>query len=157
MSVLNGVIIRPVRASDLSGLLQLYTELAEGREESVPATTGEGGQTLRAIIADPARHLLVAVLEGDVVGSVDVIVIPNLTRHGRPWAIMENVVVAQRHRRAGVGAALVRSPLAEVAKAGFYKMQLHTGKQRYGAHAFYRALGMEAVAEGFKIYFSASG
>jgi GNAT superfamily N-acetyltransferase len=131
--------------------------LAEGREESVPAATGEGGQALDAIIADPARHLLVAVLEGDVVGSVDVIVIPNLTHHGRPWAIMENVIVAQRHRRAGVGAALMRSALAEVTKAGCYKMQLHSGNQRSGAHAFYRALGMEAVAEGFKIYFSTTG
>ena len=65
--------------------------------------------------------------------------------------------MAQRHRRAGVGAALMRSALAEVTKAGCYKMQLHSGNQRSGAHAFYRAFGMEAVAEGFKIYFSASG
>jgi GNAT superfamily N-acetyltransferase len=150
---MSDVIIRPARAGDLSGLLRLYAELAEGREESAPAATGEGGPTFDAIIADPPRHLLVAVVEGDVVGSVDVIVIPNLTHHGRPWAIMENVIVAQRHRRAGVGAALMRSALAVVTEAGCYKMQLHSGKQRSDAHAFYRALGMEAVAEGFKIYF----
>jgi predicted N-acetyltransferase YhbS len=153
---MNRVIIRPVQSSDLSGLLALYTELAEGRDEAIPATSEDGGQVLDAIVADPARHLLVAVSDGEVVGSVDLIVIPNLTRHGRPWAILENVIVAGRHRRAGVGAALLRSALAEATRAGCYKMQLHSGKQRSGAHAFYRALGMEAAAEGFKIYFSTS-
>jgi GNAT superfamily N-acetyltransferase len=154
---MNDVIVRSAQASDIGGLLELYTELAEGRGESVPSTAEAGRPILDAIIDDPARHLLVAVVGGDIAGSVDVIVIPNLTHNGRPWAIMENVIVAQRHRRAGVGSALMRSALAEAIKAGCYKMQLHSGKQRSGAHAFYRALGMEAVAEGFKIYFSASG
>jgi GNAT superfamily N-acetyltransferase len=154
--IMNDVIIRPVQASDLRCLLALYTELAEGRDESIPAADEDGLRILDAIVADPARHLLVAVSDGEVVGSVDMIVIPNLTHHGRPWAIMENVIVAERRRRSGVGTALLRSALGEAAKAGCYKMQLHSGKQRSGAHAFYRARGMEAIAEGFKIYFSTS-
>jgi len=36
--------------------------------------------------------------------------------------------------------------------ANCYKVQLHSGKQRSEAHAFYRSLGFNVVAEGFKVY-----
>ena len=36
--------------------------------------------------------------------------------------------------------------------AGCYKVQLHSGKRWVEAHRFYRTLGFEAVAEGFKNY-----
>jgi hypothetical protein len=36
--------------------------------------------------------------------------------------------------------------------ANCYKVQLHSGKQRAEAHAFYRSLRFNAVAEGFKVY-----
>ena len=38
--------------------------------------------------------------------------------------------------------------------ANCYKLQLISGKQRGPAHSFYRNLGLEAVAEGFKVYFA---
>jgi hypothetical protein len=37
--------------------------------------------------------------------------------------------------------------------AGCCKLQLVSGKPRAEAHEFYRSLGLDAVAEGFKIYF----
>ncbi len=37
--------------------------------------------------------------------------------------------------------------------AGCCKVQLLSGKHRAEAHEFYRSLGLEPVAEGFKIYF----
>jgi hypothetical protein len=37
--------------------------------------------------------------------------------------------------------------------AGVYKLQLISGKHRAEAHDFYRSMSLNAVAEGFKIYF----
>ena len=77
--------------------------------------------------------------------------VTNLTHTGRPWAVVENVVVAHVHRRRGVGRALMQEAMAQARRVGCYKVQLTSGKHRAEAHAFYRSLGFEAVAEGFKV------
>jgi len=147
------VSVRRAQPADLDSLLALYTELAEGRDVSVPAAAPAAAPILAAIVADPARHLRVATVGGKAVGSVDMVVVPNVTHHGRPWAVVENVIVAEAHRRTGVGACLITVVLDEARAAGCYKVLLHSGKQRTWAHSFYRSLGFEAVAEGFKFYF----
>jgi GNAT superfamily N-acetyltransferase len=95
----------------------------------------------------------VAELEGAVVGTADLLVVPNLTHRGDPWAIVENVVVATAARRRGVGRALLSHAVELARRAGCYKLQLLSMKHRTEAHAFYRSLGIEPVAEGFRIYF----
>jgi GNAT superfamily N-acetyltransferase len=81
------------------------------------------------------------------------VVVPNLTHRGEPWAIVENVIVASAARRTGVGRALMARLIELARAAGCYKLQLLSGKHRAEAHAFYRSMGLDAVAEGFKIYF----
>ena len=51
-------------------------------------------EAIEEIVADPARSLLVAEIDGELVGTVDVLIAPNLTHHAQPWALVENVVVA---------------------------------------------------------------
>jgi ribosomal protein S18 acetylase RimI-like enzyme len=65
---------------------------------------------------------------------------------------VENVVVAGDLRGCGIGSALMGHVIDIARAAGCYKVQLLSGSQRTGAHAFYRSLGMEPVAEGFKLY-----
>ena len=78
--------------------------------------------------------------------------VPNLTHGCEPWAIVENVIVASAARRTGVGRALLGHLIELARKAGCYKLQLVSGKHRAEAHEFYRSMGLDAVAEGFKIY-----
>jgi len=108
---------------------------------------------LSEILADPRRQLLVAIVDGRIVGTADLLVVPNLTHRGKPWAIVENVIVADAGRRAGVGTQLMKRLIELAQTAGCYKLQLHSGNRRANAHEFYRSLGFEAVAQGFKIYF----
>jgi GNAT superfamily N-acetyltransferase len=147
------VLVRRARAADLDGLLSLYGELADVRVTAAPADRAASEPLLAAILSDERRQLVVAIVDGQLVGTADLLVVPNLTHHGKPWAVVENVIVARGVRRTGVGRELM-SHLIEVARAaGCYKLQLHSGKQRVEAHEFYRGLGLDAVAEGFKIYF----
>jgi GNAT superfamily N-acetyltransferase len=90
----------------------------------------------------------------DVVGTVTLLVMPNLGYGCRPSAFVEAMVVADSHRRRGVGRALVERLLADAAAAGCHKVQLLTHKRHAsdGAHDFYRALGFTAEAEGFRLY-----
>ena len=71
-------------------------------------------------------------------------VIPNLTRGGAPYAIIENVVVDEAHRGQGIGKQIMAATLDVAWDAGCYKAELTTGSQRESTHAFYRACGMSS-------------
>ena len=145
------VLVRAARSADLDGLLALYAELGEGGQPA--AERGRAQAVLDAALADPARHLLVAALRDELLGTVDMVIVPNLRHGARPWAVVENVVVTERWRGAGVGRRLMGRAFQLAREADCYKVQLLSRKQRVQAHAFYRGLGMEAVAEGFRIFF----
>jgi GNAT superfamily N-acetyltransferase len=149
----SGILIRGATQSDLGSLLALYEELAGAKITAAPSGEGEGRAVLAEILADPSRELAVAVVDGQLVGTADLLVVANLTHRGEPWAIVENVVVSALARRRGVGKALMEHLLADARARGCFKVQLLSGKHRAEAHAFYRSIGLSAVAEGFKIYF----
>jgi len=145
--------VRDVEERDLEPLLALYRQLAEGDAARMPAGAEASREVLRSIISDRSRHLCVATRGDELVGSAELIVVPNLTHRASPWAVIENVIVDAAVRGGGAGTALLRH-LATVARAnGCYKVQLHCGKQRIDAHRLYRKLGFRPVAEGFKLYF----
>lgn len=147
------VLIRPATADDLDGLLLLYQELAEGSPVKMPPHPGQSRLVLKTILDDPARHLHVAVTSTRIVGTADLLIVANLTHQARPWAVIENVIVAAPARRHGVGTALLQHLVQIASSAGCYKVQLHSGKQRAQAHDLYKKVGFRAVAEGFKLYF----
>ena len=91
--------IREAVANDIDALLALYLHL---HETHVP----EDGERLRAawqsILSDANHHLLVCEVGGQIVASCACVVIPNLTRDARPYALIETVVThAARDRRRG--------------------------------------------------------
>lgn len=145
--------IRPARADDLDALLGLYRLFGDDKASAAPPAPAVAAPILAAAIADQARHLVVGELDGEVCATADMVVVANLTHHGQPWAIVENVVVAADRRRRGVGSELMRHLVALAREQGCCKVQLLSGKHRLGAHEMYRGLGFEAVAEGFKLYF----
>jgi len=147
------VVVRRTSVSDLDALLSLYEELAGNEIVLAPGDRANDEQLLEEILADPRRELAVAIADGQLVGTADLLVVTNLTHRGQPWAIVENVIVADTARRTGVGRALMGHLMERARTDGCYKLQLVSGKQRAQAHAFYRSMGLDAVAEGFKIYF----
>ncbi len=149
---MSAVNVRKARESDLEPLLALYEGLAGAKRSARPADADVSAGVMRQVLEQPSRHLLVAEIDGELVGTADMVIVPNLTHHGRPWAIVENVVVAERHRRRGVAGALFAQLFELARSSACCKVQLVSGKQRGGAHAFYRGVGMQAVAEGFKLY-----
>jgi GNAT superfamily N-acetyltransferase len=147
--------VREAVAGDLDPLAALYEQLTGPLGEPVPDPQPDARSVLESITADPARSLLVAELDGEVVGTVDVLIAPNLTHYAQPWALVENVVVDERARRGGAGRALMLRAIELAREAGCYKVNLISGNDRGAAHSFYRSLGFEAVGQGFKVYLSA--
>jgi GNAT superfamily N-acetyltransferase len=145
-------LVRPALASDLDALISLYGELADDEQAPRPSADRHHERVLLDVIGHPARHLVVGALDEEPVGTADLLIAANLTHGARPWAIVENVVVAGDLRGCGIGSALMGHVIDIARTAGCYKVQLLSGRRRTGAHAFYRSLGMEPVAEGFKLY-----
>lgn len=147
--------IRRAAVLDLPRIVALLQQLSidAAREDVADPVATPYREAFARIDADPAQHLLVAELEGRVVGTLVVVVIPNLSHRAKPWAVAENVVVDADVRGRGVGEALLREATAIARAAGCFKLSLTSNKARTEAHRFYGRLGFRATHEGFRISF----
>ncbi len=104
------------------------------------------------IVADPNHRLIVAERAGEVVGTLQISVIPGLLRFGMKRAMLENVHIRADQRGNGLGSQLVHWAIEQCREAGCRMIQLTSNKTRLDAHRFYKKLGFEATHEGFKLF-----
>jgi GNAT superfamily N-acetyltransferase len=104
-----------------------------------------------AIEADPNQELLVAELEGEVVGTLQLIYLPSLSYQGRTRAQVESVRVLERLRGHGIGAQMMEWAIERARQRGCHLMQLTSHKSRVDAHRFYERLGFTKSHIGMKI------
>ncbi|HEV7188579.1 MAG TPA: GNAT family N-acetyltransferase [Blastococcus sp.] len=144
--------LRRATATDLPALVALLAddELGAHRE----ATDGDLGPYRAAfdlVDADPAHALVVAVVGDVVVGTLQLSVLPGLSRRGALRAQIEGVRVASGARSRGLGAALLGWAVTEARRHGCALVQLTTDKARTDAGRFYERLGFVASHEGLKL------
>lgn len=142
--------VRPARVGDLAALVELYGQLAD----EPPAAPSDALRiALEDMIAVPFVQLLVAELRGAVVGTAELVVVPNVTHEGRPWAQLENMVVDREARGLGIGQALLQR-CADIARGlHCYKIQLQSANHREAAHRFYETFGFAPSSRGYRLYF----
>jgi GNAT superfamily N-acetyltransferase len=146
--LMSDIRVREASEADAADLIRLLAQL----HPRYPGNPGKAAELIPFILGTPGRTLLVAEEDSRLVGTADVLIVPNITHGGRPWAIVENVVVDERVRGTGVGAALLAETIRLMHEAGCYMLQLLSLNHRTDAHAFYRRLGLESVAAGFRLY-----
>ena len=78
-------------------------------------------------------------------------VIPNLTRGGKPYALIENMVTRADWRKRGFGSAILKAETEQAWEEGCYKVMLLTGSRKPDTLAFYAAAGFEQSKTGFQI------
>jgi len=103
------------------------------------------------IAGDPRNRLIVADVDGQVAGTLQLTLIPGLTRHGMLRGQIEGVHVADGQRGQGLGRAMVSWAIEEARRAGCGLVQLTSDKRRAETMRFYRSLGFEATHEGLKL------
>ncbi len=104
-----------------------------------------------AVDADPAHELVVLDDGGVVVGTLQLTLLPGLSRHGATRALIEAVRVARTHRGQRLGERLVEWAIDESRRRGAAVMQLTTDASRVDAHRFYERLGFVASHVGMKL------
>ncbi|MEU0242134.1 GNAT family N-acetyltransferase [Nocardiopsis sp. NPDC006198] len=139
-------VTRPATAEDLDAVLSLLGELPP---DAPPLTAASAARIWSEVSGQEGRTLLVHERDGIVAGTVDCLVVPWTFRDGRPVMLVENLVVAERHRRSGAGSSLIRSAERLARRARCHRIQLLAAGDAY-VHAFYRACGFVSCADGFR-------
>lgn len=104
-----------------------------------------------AIAADPNQRLVIAELEGQPVGTLQLTFIPGINRLGELRCLIEAVHIVPAHRNLGLGGELIRWAIEQARTRGCGLVQLTSNKKRLDAHRFYERLGFSKSHEGFKL------
>jgi len=139
------LLIRELVFSDLDQLLAIYSDL-HASDDALPARpTLE--ETWHAILDDSTQIYVGGFIAGALVSACNAAVVRNLTRGGRPYAVIENVVTAKGHRRQGFGSAVLQELLRRCWARNCYKIMLLSGMNRSDVHAFYGSNGFDRSAK----------
>lgn len=144
------VAVRLATEDDIPRIVELieHGSLQPGKEDPTDL------EPYRAALTEIARApggVLVAEVEGRVVGVCQLIVFRHLQSRGGLCAEVESVHVHPDQRRHGVGRVLMAAALERARALGCYRIQLTSNLARPEAHRFYEALGFEPSHRGFKL------
>jgi GNAT superfamily N-acetyltransferase len=149
-----GSVLRTATEADVPALVELIAadQLGAARDgirdaADVAAYTA----AFRQIDADPAHLLVVAELDSQIVGTMQLSFLPGLARRGAMRAQIEAMRVARNQRGAGLGADMIGWAIDEARRRGCALVQLTSDKSRTDAHRFYARFGFIASHEGMKL------
>lgn len=140
--------VRFAGRADIPDLLSLYRHLDPDDRETTPENALKNWEQLKRY---PGSDIIVGCVGDTVVATCTLIVIPNLTRGGAPYALIENVVTDTAHRNKGYGKAVLRHAAEAAWQAGCYKLMLLTGSKRPETLRFYHDAGFEQSKTGFQM------
>ncbi len=136
-----GFAVRRAHFDELDALLELYHHLHTEDAALPPRPQLEA--IWKSIENRPDIHYFVLEVDGRVVSSCNLTVVPNLTRGARPFAVIENVVTHPDYRRRGLATALLRHALEIAWSSGCYKVMLMTGRKDPATLRFYEQAGFK--------------
>jgi GNAT superfamily N-acetyltransferase len=143
--------IRAATAADVPAIVAMLADDPLGAQRETPQDLAPYLAAWKRLAADPNQHLVVAVREGRVIGTLQLTIIPGLSRRGSVRSIIEAVRVHADERGSGLGTQLIEWAIEESRRQGCQLVQLTSDRTRPDAHRFYERLGFTASHVGFKL------
>ncbi|MFF0221727.1 GNAT family N-acetyltransferase [Streptomyces sp. NPDC004629] len=143
--------IRAAVADDVPAIVAMLADDPLGAQRESPDDPAPYLAALKRLDADPNQHLVVAVQEGRVVGTLHLTIIPGLSRRGATRSIIEAVRIHADARGSGLGTRLIEWAIEESRRQNCQLVQLTSDNSRTDAHRFYERLGFAASHTGFKL------
>ncbi|UIX32658.1 GNAT family N-acetyltransferase [Streptomyces sp. GQFP] len=143
--------IRPVTAEDIPAVVGMLADDPLGARRESPDDLTPYYTALDRLAADPNQHLVVAVREGQVVGTLQLTIMPGLSRKGSTRSIIEGVRVHAAERGSGLGTQLIEWAIDTSRRENCQLVQLTSDVTRTEAHRFYERLGFTPSHVGFKL------
>ncbi|MBT3162539.1 GNAT family N-acetyltransferase [Streptomyces sp. Vc74B-19] len=148
---MNDLEIRAATADDVPAIVAMLADDPLGAQRESPDDLSPYLAAMERLRADPHQHLVVAVREGRVVGTLQLTIIPGLSRRGSTRSIIEAVRVHADERGGGLGSRLIEWAIDTSRHEGCQLVQLTSDSTRTDAHRFYERLGFTASHVGFKL------
>ncbi|MGX1512642.1 GNAT family N-acetyltransferase [Streptomyces collinus] len=143
--------IRPATAEDVPAVVAMLADDPLGAQRESPDDLGPYLAAFERLTTDPNQHLVVAVRDGRVVGTLQLTIVPGLSRRGATRSIIEGVRIHGDERGSGLGTQLIEWAIDESRRQDCSLVQLTSDKTRTDAHRFYERLGFTASHTGFKL------
>ena len=143
---------RLAEPSDLPKLVELLANdpLGSKRERFETPLPQAYTEAFKAIERDPNHLILIADIDDQIAGFLQLSFLPNLTYIGGWRAQIEGVRVALPHRGQGIGGRLIDEACIRADAKGCRLIQLTTDKQRPEAIRFYEQKGFTGSHIGMK-------
>lgn len=142
---------RPATVDDLEAIVALLHDdvLGVGRED--PSAIDRYRAAFTEIDADTSEMLVVVERDQRVIGTMQLSVIPGLSRQAVRRLQIEGVRVSSDHRGEGVGDLMIGWAVDRARELECGLVQLTSDRQRTEAHRFYEGMGFEPSHVGYKL------
>jgi GNAT superfamily N-acetyltransferase len=147
--------LRPATADDLPAIIAMLADdhLGAGREDPSMPLHPRYQQAFAAIASNFNQHLIVIEWEGEAIGTLQLTVVPGLSRLGSPRGLIEGLRVRSDRRGFGLGTRLIAWAIEVSRRQGCATVELTTHESRKDAHRLYARLGFKPTHVGFKLEF----
>ena len=142
--------LREATAKDVPLIVAMLADDALGREREQLTDMTPYLRALEAIQVDPHNWQYVWEENGEVLGCLQLTIIPGLSQQGSWHAQIEGVRTLGTRRGSGIGKKMMAAIMQIARDKGCKSMQLLTNKSRVDAQRFYRNLGFAHSHEGMK-------
>src|SRR5690348_10901038 len=143
--------IRRATAPDLPAVVAMLADDPLGAQREPPDDLLPYRTALERLDADPNQRLVVAGREDRAVGTLQLTILPGLSRKGATRSVIEAVRIHADERGSGLGTQLIQWAIDESRRQGCQLVQLTSDSSRTDAHRFYERLGFTASHVGFKL------
>ncbi|MFF4424810.1 GNAT family N-acetyltransferase [Streptomyces sp. NPDC001549] len=143
--------IRPATEADVPAIVAMLADDPLGATRESPDDLAPYLSALKRLTDDPNQHLVVAVRADRVVGTLQLTIVPGLSRKGATRSIIEGVRVHADERGGGLGTRFVEWAVEKSRAENCALVQLTSDVTRTDAHRFYERLGFTASHVGFKL------
>lgn len=144
---------RDAQRDDLAKILDIIRAGAAVANQH--GTLGAADDTTLAtfdFLSNSEQHRLIVVeRESAIIGTMQIIYLPDLAGKTSWRAQFESVHIVSEHRGNGFGSQLIKWATDEATRFGAGTIQLTSNKKRSAAHGFYKNLGFANSHEGFKL------
>lgn len=147
---LDQLIIRDATRDDVPAIVAMLADDPLGATRERPGDPAYLA-AFDALAGDPRQLLVVAEIGGEVVGTLQLSLLPGLSRRGAMRGLIEAVRIRADQRGGGLGARLITWAIDTSRERGCALVQLTTDASRTDAHRFYERLGFVASHVGMKL------
>ena len=147
------VTFRLAERADLPSIVRLLAEddLGSQREKPEEPLSESYFVAFERINGDPNHELVVAEMNGEVIGTLHLMFLPSISYQGGLRAQVESVRVGRDFQSRGIGSRMMRWTMERAKERGAHLMQLTTHDSRKDAHRFYERLGFRGSHLGLKL------